>query len=92
MSNRASRGWEKRHAEMQAREVDADTLRYRELQDRKGQPAADLCFAFHNHAFTRAAFIQHSRRRVDSYDVYMDGKLVCTGGRVKVGLWLGEQL
>jgi hypothetical protein len=88
LSKRAKRGWEIRHEIMKNGEVDADTLRWRHLNDRKGKRCASLC----DPDFNVDVSIHHSKRRSDSYDVFKGSDLVCSGGRAKVGLYLGSLL
>ena len=86
-SKRAKRGWVKRHAAMMGREVDADTARWRALKDRKGTQRALVTVGGTGY------IVRHSMRRHDSFDVYgSDGKLVCSGGRIVVGRFLGGLL
>lgn len=83
---RAKRGWKKRHADMANQEPDADTLRWRALQDRKGE----LCATFtvlRGDTYT----VRHSRRRTDAYDV-TGGGCRFTGGGHAVGRMLADML
>lgn len=68
------------------RPVDADTMRERALWDRKGRWASTF------EAGPVYLLILHAKRRCDAYDVYCDGRVVCTGGKAKVGLFLGSKL
>lgn len=81
MRKRAKRGWPKRHADMAERPTDPDTLRWRAFQDRKGTVVK-----------TPPYEIRHSTRRSDSYDLFLGGKLVKSGGRVVIGRYLGSLL
>lgn len=85
-SKRAKRGWIQRHKEMATRPLDADTVRYRALQDRKGKIAAFMTLK------GAAYIIRHSKRRIDSYDAVLNGTVVATGGRSAIGLFLGSLL
>lgn len=71
---RAKRGWVGRRKDMADRAPDADTLRWRALQDRKGQFATLPLIK-----------VRHGLRRIDSYDLFVSGKLVASGGRVALG-------
>lgn len=63
--------------------IDADTVRRRELEDRKG--VAIGVFGGYT--------VRHSTRRTDAYDVLgSTGLILCSGGRVKVGRFLGRML
>lgn len=66
--------------------ADADTMRKRALWDRKGAQAGSFSAGGVEYA------IMHSRRRTDAYDVKEGNRVVCSGGRVKVGLFLGALL
>ncbi len=90
LSKRSKRGWVIRHEIMKNGEVDADTIRWRFLSDRKGKPAGALLFMVGESK--DAATIIHSKRRHDAYDVLLNGELVCSGGRAKVGIFLGSLL
>lgn len=68
--------------------IDADTARKRALWDRKGNAAATLALTGVQFPY----FITYSHRRTDSYDVWNGGSVVCTGGKAKVGLFLGSKL
>lgn len=84
---RAKRGWEKRRAQS-AEPPDADTMRWRALQDRKGDICATLKLSN-----GPSYVITHSRRRTDSYDVELHyGRVVKTGGRVAIGRFLASIL
>lgn len=63
------------------RPADADTIRKRTLWDRRGTEIT-----------LPPLVIRHSLRRTDSYDVLINGKVVCSGGRVLVGEYLGRLL
>lgn len=71
------------------RELQADLLREWEKRSRVGRTAARLEVALEKY---RCFVIRHSHRRSDAYDVYAGKKLVCTGGRVVVGEFLGRKL
>jgi len=66
--------------------ADADTMRKRALWDRKGTLAGGFSAGGVEYA------IYHSRRRTDAYDVKAGVRVVCSGGRAKVGLFLGALL
>lgn len=83
------RSWSKGGAHRERvtnQKADADTMRQRALWDRKGTPVADIYIA--GELYT----ILHSHRRTDSYDVKAAGREVCSGGKAKVGLFLGSLL
>lgn len=91
--NGLKRSWQPggtHYEKLKGRPADADTMRRRALEDRKGKPAATL---FQGPVWDRVEYnLYHAKRRSDSYDVYVGTKLVCTGGRAKVGLFLGSIL
>lgn len=74
------------HKRFHCQPVDADTIRKRALWDRKGEGIGAVALP------TEAYQIRHSTRRTDSYDIYLKGRLVCSGGKAKVGLFLGSLL
>lgn len=90
MRNGLKRSWEPggaHHKRFREGPADADTMRKRELWDRKGV----RCGSFTTGGVTYQ--IIHSGRRTDSYDVLGIGsEPVCSGGRAKVGLFLGSLL
>jgi hypothetical protein len=83
------RSWAKggaHHERFLNRHADADTMRKRALWDRKGAKITEIILAGHLHT------IAHAQRRTDSYDVFLGDKIVCSGGRAKVFLFLSSLL
>ena len=64
-------------------DVDADTLRARSLHDRMGA----LIFSG-THVHRGRVEIRHSTRRTNAYEVFLNSKLVCSGGKRHIALWL----
>lgn len=91
MRNGLKRSWAPggaHHKRFREGPADADTMRKRELWDRKGV----RCVSFTSGGGV-TYHIDHSCRRTDAYDVRGIGsELVCSGGRAKVGLYLGSLL
>ena len=64
-------------------DVDADTLRARALHDRMGS----LIFSG-THVHRGRVEIRHSTKRTNAYEVFLNSKLVCSGGTRHIALWL----
>lgn len=77
--------WAREQAERLANppDVDADTVRWRALHDRMG--AILLAGTIPDRGRIE---IRHSTKRSNSFEVFLDGRLVASGGKRHIAIWL----
>lgn len=77
--------WDREKAERIANpiDVDADTVRWRALHDRMG--ALVLSGSMPDRGRIE---IRYSTKRTNAYEVFLNSKLVCSGGKRHIALWL----